>query len=301
MTREEFVQFLARCVADGAISEGDAAELVLRYDRGELGDGWELPVAPDKERNNIVPMLAGALAGLALYLRKQNVRTTEMTPAQVALRGPFPFAPAAPALTFGRNIGNANRLITGAQTEFEAMARGLATQLSTGRITVAQWQLGIEGAIRTHIVQQAGIGGGSTVLTPRQWAEVERIMGEQTAYLSRFADTVALRQGQGAPLSEAYIGNRAEAYGGVGRGLGFSELEAALVEDGSLPGGWVCDYISMDDSATCTACLEAQRQGPYLPGRGPFPGQVCLGRQRCRCRREYRYDPVTYARLTGTT
>ncbi len=78
-----------------------------------------------------------------------------------------------------------------------------------------------------------------------------------------------------------------------------SRLKASLVDDGTLGRGWVVDYISRDDVRTCTNCLEAQRQGPYLPGQGPMPGAVCLGRHRCRCRREYRYDPVMYARLTG--
>lgn len=298
MEREAFVQFLARCVADGILSEGDAADLILRYDMGELGDGWELPVAPEDNQGVDGAALAGALLGLLAYLATQRVRTQDMTPAQITLSGTIDLGGGVAPVRILRNLGNVDRLITGLQTGYEGQARGLATALAEGRISVAQWQLGMEGAIQSHIVQQMAAGGGSTVLTPRQWADVERIMAEQNAYLGRFSDTIALRRGMGAPLSEAYIANRAESYGGIGRGLGYSEAEGAMLADGTL-NGYVCDYISRDDSATCVNCLQAQREGPYLPGAGPYPGQICLGRNRCRCRREYRYDPDAYRRLGG--
>ena len=49
----------------------------------------------------------------------------------------------------------------------------------------------------------------------------------------------------------------------------------------------------------CSSCITAQMNGPYLSGQGPFPGQVCFGRSRCRCYRRLRYDPAMYQLLGG--
>lgn len=299
MTRDAFIDFLARCVADGLLTEEGAAELVREYDAGTLGDGWQLPVAPGDSRGMDEAAVTGALLGLLTWLATQRTRVQPMTPAQVTLRVGVQLT-GAPTVTIGRNIANADRLITGLQTVYEGQARAMATALVEGRITVAQWQLGMEGAIQSHMIQQMSVGGGSTVLTPRQWADVQRIMGEQNAYLSRFADTIALRQGQGAPLSEAAIASRSELYGGPVRGMAYGELESAMLADGMLTPDFAVYYVSRDDPRVCVACLEAQRRGPYRIGSDhPRPGTICYGRSRCRCNLEYRYEPEVARRLAA--
>ncbi len=125
-----------------------------------------------------------------------------------------PLVEDAPA-AIGRNIVDFGRLVDGVRT-FGRQVRGLALQLAEGRINVAQWQLGMESAVRSHLVQQMGVGGGSAVLTAARMQTVEHY-GRADGVLSRFADTMAVRQGQGNPLSEAYIANRAGAYAGAGR------------------------------------------------------------------------------------
>lgn len=107
--------------------------------------------------------------------------------------------------------------------------------------------------------------------------------------------SVAVRALQGKPLSEAAIAQRAAQYGGVGRAAFYTGMEGSA----TTQRGYVARYVARDDDRTCVRCLDAEARGPYLPGDGPKPGDVCLGRHRCRCTRELVYDPAAWARLTG--
>ena len=96
-----------------------------------------------------------------------------------------------------------------------------------------------------------------------------------------------------------YLAERAAQYGGIGRAIYFMSYEALGLPrqgDGSAP-GVVIRYVAIDDAGTCSPCHNAQ--GYYLPGQGPYPGQICLGRHHCRCRRETLYDPAMYFSLLG--
>ena len=95
------------------------------------------------------------------------------------------------------------------------------------------------------------------------------------------------------PLSEAYIANRADQYAGEGWAAWFEASERELTGQD----GFVVDYIARDDGATCSPCRFAMQDGPYLPGTGPYPGQVCLGAGNCRCERRPRFAPEEWARL----
>lgn len=72
-----------------------------------------------------------------------------------------------------------------------------------------------------------------------------------------------------------------------------------LTLESGAEAGYVVDYRAVDDRGTCDPCLQAEQNGPYLANEGPMPAAVCLGRGRCRCRRELVYDPAAYARLRG--
>ena len=56
-------------------------------------------------------------------------------------------------------------------------------------------------------------------------------------------------------------------------------------------------YVARGDQNTCGPCNHAT--GYYLVGTGPMPGQVCLGRDACRCTRELVYDLERYRALGG--
>lgn len=86
---------------------------------------------------------------------------------------------------------------------------------------------------------------------------------------------------------------RAKLYTGNARGALFRIMEGLS----TVMEGWVSHYVAKGDKNTCQACMRAQ--GWYLPTRGPFPGQVCRGRARCRCIRTLVFDPARYKLLTS--
>jgi hypothetical protein len=84
------------------------------------------------------------------------------------------------------------------------------------------------------------------------------VAATQDAYVSRFADEIALRQLQGRPMSAAQISARSAQYAGQGRRLFFESYETQGSNQ-SGP-GWICHYVAQDDPATCSPC---QRAVPY--------------------------------------
>jgi len=274
MNRDEFIEYLGRLVADGLIDEDRAAELVRLFDAGALPEGWELPLPPEQavqghDDNDALLALAALLAVLGLR-RRQGERLPNYSPAQI--------------------VANGNEL----QAVFERRVRRIAAQLVNNELTVAQWQTAITNEMRQHLYQQMMLGSRRMVLSPEQIARADDILQMQTAYLQRFADEVSASRGLGQPLSELQIGARSEQYGGFARGELFrqAETDALLAEP-----GWVVRYNALDDAGTCGPCSEAQAY--YLPGQGPMPGEICLGRSRCRCERVPEYNPAIYAQLTG--
>ena len=161
---------------------------------------------------------------------------------------------------------------------FARRVKKLAAALIAGTLTLLAWHRLMRDEVKTHAIQQAIIGGGGTL------ADTLRVSGlirRETDYLSRFADEIA-REGITSPRLRA----RAEMYGGSGRAVYYREKEE------QYPPGYVIEYIAKDDDATCDPCTGAT--GFYLPGGGPFPGEVCFGRSRCRCTRVARFDEGRY-------
>jgi len=263
--RDRLIDYLARLVADGVITEAEAARIISDYDAGEVEE-FELPLAPD-ELPEADDNTAEIIAALLLLLNRSEIASIPQQ-AQLAT-------------------------INQVQDEFERIVRGLASRYSTGLMSLPTWQAAMLSAMRQHTAQQMMVGSRRTGLSPSQLTRLDEIMRSEGAFLSRFADQIAAQGLTGALMSEAQIANRATLYGGVGRGEAFRWAEGTQT-------GYIVDYISRDDYRTCSACISAQMNGPYLPGRGPFPGQVCFGRSRCRCYRRLRYDPVTYRLLGGT-
>jgi hypothetical protein len=157
---------------------------------------------------------------------------------------------------------------------FARRVKQLAAALVAGLLSLLVWHRLMRDAVKTHALQQALLGGDGVILDlPR----VSGLVRRETDYLSRFADAVA-RDGV-TPL----LASRAALYGGSGRAVFYRERET------SLPIGYVVEYQSHDDGSTCKPCSSAE--GLYLPGSGPFPGEVCLGHSRCRCVRVPKYNP----------
>ncbi len=159
------------------------------------------------------------------------------------------------------------------QADFDRQARNLAASVSAGRLTVAQWHVRMRDAVTTHQIRQHMIGKGGGIPTAAESAALNTRLQTQQRFLARFAESMAARSAAGRPYSEAQAAHRAAMYGGAGRAEWW---RAAAGANGVR-------YVALDDGTTCGPCLSAE--GVYPPGANhPYPGEVCLGRARCRCR-----------------
>lgn len=278
MSRAELVNILAELVLRQVINEDDARALLAQFDRGEWID-LPLPMAeavtPVTERDGTlawVVLLTSLGATIGASLTEQAAPTSLqriITEAQ------------------GRNLRNRLR------AEFDAEMQRLAGRVAGGA-SVGTWQADMSNTVRRYMLAQASAGVGRP-LTAREIQALEGRIQEQTRYVYRYAADIAARRQTGTPYQIGYLQNRSTQYGGAGWGLYFEAQETSYGGDD----GWVVDYVARDDDRTCGPCLDAENSGPYLPGQGPMPGEVCLGRGYCRCERRLRYDPAAWGRLAG--
>ena len=151
--------------------------------------------------------------------------------------------------------------------------------------TIKSWHAFLRGDIANYIKRQTFAGSGR----PKQADQAA--LREQDDYLYYFAGERAVRRLTERPMGDAEVTARALLYGGA------AWAAWHVANEGESGDGYVCDYIARDDRGTCSSCSEAARRGPYLPGKGPYPGDVCRGRGYCRCTRVLRYDPEAARRL----
>lgn len=158
------------------------------------------------------------------------------------------------------------------QANFDKQVRSLAGSLAAGKLTPAQWHVRMRDAVTNHQIRQHIIGKGGGVPLPSEAAALNIRLQTQQQFLQRYAESVAAKAAAGRPFSEAALANRSALYGGEGQAEWW---RAAAGKNGVR-------YIARDDGGTCGPCLRAE--GVYAPGVDhPYPGQVCLGRSRCRC------------------
>lgn len=282
MTEAEFLRILALAVAQGAIDEESAADLLRRFRAGELGpEALPLPAAEAVTGADDDDALAAILLIIALLGLASVPLTGTVSPS---------------AILGGRRIVIAQREVARnrLRDEFERRIGNLVDDLARSG-NVSAWHRAMQEEIKRYYMAQAAAGYGRP-LKAGEIARLNEIIRTQEAFLYRFAGETAARAGVGEPFSDAYLYNRSRQYGGEGWSSWFEANEA---EGYGSDGGWVVDYIARDDGSTCTPCHDAGRNGPYLPGQGPMPGSVCLGGGACRCERVPRFAPVEWAGLVG--
>lgn len=194
------------------------------------------------------------------------------------------------ALLVAREAGAGETARTRLRDDFDADARRLADAMARGKLKVADWQQLLWDTVQLHTLAQA-VGGAGRTLSAEQVTALRDELTKQGGYLSRFADVVAKGVITGAALGAAAIAARSIQYGAAGWAWSFK----ARPDPGR---GLVEHYVSKDDPATCQPCLDAQDGGPYLPGAGPMPGEVCEGGRNCRCERVPDYDMDAWRSLT---
>lgn len=243
MNREVFLRLLARSVRDKAISEQMAARLLRMYDAGELDLKEEALPLPESEAikpaglSDIERAIAALLAIGSLKLLHRKVRSMRET----------------------------------LQDSFQIRAATLAKRYAAGG-ALRDWQGAFREAVVDNIIQQQAVGGGRVPTL----AQVRAATLEQSAYVARFADEVALKALAGEAPSYFQMAARAALYAGAGRAEGY-RAEAEL-----YPEGGAVTYTAVDDEGTCQPCLDAE--GTYSVSEPfPTPGDVCEGYGNCRC------------------
>ena len=180
-------------------------------------------------------------------------------------------------------LGNA-----GASTEAEIAAMALRIGAAGTQVGLTAPQiLGLSNALSSvGIEAEAGGTAMSTALT-----RINNAVDAGGAKLAGFAQVSGMSAQQFAQQwwrAQWLPLNRALMYGGTGWGAWFKGNITAKARGD----GYVVRYIAKDDDRTCSPCYEAERNGPYLPNdpRLPYPGEVCRGHGKCRCRHEVIYD-----------
>lgn len=282
MTRDELGALLRLLVDTGRITAAQAADLVRRFDLGE----WviaDLPVRLSDLPGRLTP------EELAVAMQAVAVRLTPTQAARFLSTATRPVTTQTPpeVRRFLRE-----RLRNSFRADYERRVAGITQAMADGG-DVAGWQKLMLREQRSYIARQMTAGLGRALAAP-ELETVNTLTIQQQNYLYRFAGEISARRALGNPYTPAYLQNRAAQYGGVGWEVFFRGNENVEARGD----GYVARYDAVDDHRTCGPCLEAQRNSPYLPSAGPFPGQVCRAHGRCRCRREIVFDMDAWRELT---
>lgn len=257
MTEEEFVDLLTLLVERGDITEDEAQILLTAFVAGELFPSL-LPLPPAQATAPVDEDHALELALLLLTLLGDE--------RWEYLRDSIRDGAEANVVRLAATLANSGDV----RTWHEEMIR---------LITAYQYSMEAAGlrSLPSQIDEQ-GIGERRAGLL--RWLYLFAGASMAAHYLDR-------------PYTAAYLANRSRNYLAAGWASFFRNQELTVGNDYGL----VVDYVARDDGGTCRPCSQAAADGPYLPGEGPYPGEVCDGGGNCRCYREIRYDPDAYARL----
>ena len=277
------IELLAQLTADGEIAEEQAAGILLNW---QTLTGLEM-ILP-------LPMAEG--------IREEEIDDDMILAILIAVLGARARGARSPAAIYARLAPQYRRPVIDMIQDWHAtQAEDLAESLAANRLSVEDWQRRVRQLNQSVTRTMAELGAGRELRRMR-----DRLSAAQTtgaAYLQRFAEQIAARRliaanpqlfPDGARgLTVNQIAARVRLYTGAGRALYFAGAE--IEREGEA--GWAIRYEARDDPDTCSPCHRAE--GYYLPGDGPYPGDVCLGAGNCRCVRFAVYAPEIHARLTA--
>jgi hypothetical protein len=149
-------------------------------------------------------------------------------------------------------------------------------------------------ALTHHIARQFVAGAGRAPIDAESRRMVQ-LLAREREFLNGFAFDLEQRLAERRPITEAYVANRSQLYGGSGRTAWFYGNEKTITQSA----GTVVYYEATDDKGTCSNCHDAEGKSPYLIGNHPWPGTICVAGGRCRCRLRYQFEPSTWERLSG--
>jgi hypothetical protein len=235
-----------------------------------------------------------ALLAAALLFLSAGARRTLL--AYFLARHFSALLPAGRVLTGSRGDVLRSQARDGLQDFFAGEVRAHAFALEvTGDLRA--WRAAMSESVAAVMVGSKTLALGRALL-PSEVLDILPALDFELRKLEEFAEEIRRRNFAGdaaaaaRPLSARQIAARSELYSGSARAVWFRADERGQAA------GVVFYYEAVDDKGTCEPCLDAEAGSPYLPGEGPFPGEVCKGRGRCRCLRIPRDAPREFARLT---
>jgi hypothetical protein len=159
----------------------------------------------------------------------------------------------------------------------QKVVTSLSDDLRNGKITLAEWQHGMQEEIKlTQLGSQALLRGGWAQLTEADYAAVEGRILEQYRYLQNFTNKLR----DGLMRTDGNFMNYARLYPASAR-VGYHADESVLVREA----GYTEELNVLHPAEHCADCIYASGLGWVPIGTNPPIGsRQCLGNDRCTMR-----------------
>jgi hypothetical protein len=170
-------------------------------------------------------------------------------------------------------------LVDGRINKLGAELRRFTRMLSTGDITLDQWQGSVREALKLVHVQAAIIGnGGRETMGAAEWGRIGQRLRVEYAFLQGFARDL-LDGRVSYPMAAARIGLYAQS-------VRANYWEGVAIR--SEKQGYSLMRRILDSQAKhCQSCLDYAARGVVPINSVPLPGQRCECRANCRCSVKY--------------
>lgn len=170
-------------------------------------------------------------------------------------------------------------LVDGRINKLGTLLRRLTNMLSSGDITLVQWQESVREALKLAHVQAAIIGnGGRGTMQASDWGRIGQRLRAEYRYLENFARDL-LAGSISAPMALARIGMYAQAVRG-------SYWEGTTIRQ-EKQGYSLMRRILDLQAKHCDDCLRYAGRGAVPIGSLPMPGQRCACMSNCKCSVKY--------------
>jgi hypothetical protein len=170
-------------------------------------------------------------------------------------------------------------LVDGRVGKLSTQLKDYTTRLSSGSITIDQWQGSVREAIKMSHIQAAVLGqGGRNALSSSDYGRIGQKLRQEYRYLERF-----VRDLLDGAVSSAHALNRIGLYAESVRS---SYWEGTTVRQ-EQQGYSLMRRILDGQAIHCQDCIGYAQRGIVPIGSLPMPGQRCECRARCKCTIEY--------------
>ncbi len=164
----------------------------------------------------------------------------------------------------------------------------LAARLSSGNLSIVQWQERMRREIKDLHRTQFVIGrGGVDQMGPSDWGKLGAdLRWKQYAHLDGFAIDIAegkrLKDGTYRPYTDAEIRKRARMYADASNKQFWHGKTRAMIT-----AGYVSEQRCLGQAAHCDVCVGFANMGRGPIGTLPNPGEECQGIVHCKCKKKY--------------